>query len=102
MQNIELAYWILFSIIGIIAVLTATRKMSFGIGMVMIGLGFIATYFLSAYMSIIINPVGQALFYGANWTIPAILGALHLTTLILIVVMAGYNLLSSGGKIIWA
>jgi len=48
------------------------------------------------------EPIGSAIFFGGAWALPAILGLVHLITMIILVVMAGYNLLSSGGKIIWA
>lgn len=101
-MNIEISYAILYSIVIITLILTITRKMSMGIGIVGIGLGLGIAYILAPYMSIVIEPLGQALFYGATWTIPAYLGAGHLITLLGLVGMAVYNLLSSGGKIIWA
>ncbi len=102
METIEISYMILFAVIAIIAILTITRKMSLGIGIIGIALGFIIAYVLAPYMSIVIYPVGQAMFYGGSWGLPAILGIAHLASLIVMVGIAGYNLLSSGGRIIWA
>jgi hypothetical protein len=102
MNNIELAYLIIFSVISLIAILTITRKMSMGIGLTAIGTGLIIAWILSPYSVIIMHPVGQALFYGGEWNISAILGIVHLASLVYITLVAFYNLLASGGKISWA
>lgn len=101
-MNIEISYAILFASIAIIAILTVTRKMSMGIGIVGIALGFAISLILAPYMTMVITPVGQALFYGGDWSLAAILGLTHLASMIVLVGMAAYNLISSGGKIIWA
>lgn len=101
-MNIEISYMVLFACIIIIGILGASRKMSLGIAMIGMGLGLIVSWVLAPYMSIVIEPVGMAIFYGGTWGIMAILGLIHLATLIIMVVMAGYNLASSGGKIAWA
>jgi len=101
-MTIELAYVILFACITIIGILGVTRKMSIGIAITGIGLGLGISYILAPYMTIVMGPVGEAIFYGGNWTLAAILGLTHLITLIAMVIHASYNLMSSGGKIIWA
>lgn len=101
-MNIEISYMVLFACITIIGILGATRKMSMGIALIGIGLGLAVAWVLAPYMAIVIEPVGQAIFYGGNWTLGAMLGIIHLATLIVMVGMAGYNLASSGGKIAWA
>lgn len=101
-MNIEIAYWVLFAIISVIAILGITRKLNIGIALAGIVLGLIVAWLLAPYMEIVIYPVGQALFYGGSWSIPALLGLIHLATMIIIVGEAGYNLSISGGKIVWA
>lgn len=102
MNTIEISYLIIFTVISLILMLTITRKMSMGIGLTAIGTGLIIAWILSPYMLIVIHPVGQALFYGGNWNISAILGLIHLASLIYITLVAFYNLFASGGKITWA
>jgi hypothetical protein len=99
---IEISYMILFAVIIIVAILSITRKMSLGIGLAGIGAGLLIAWVMAPYMNIVIGPIGEALFYGGNWTIAAIVGIVHLGTLIAMTGMATYNLMSSGGKIIWA
>jgi hypothetical protein len=101
-MNIEISYMILFASIIIVGILTITRKMSMGIGIAGIGSGLLIAWLLSPYMAIVIEPVGQFLFYGGDLTLSAMLGIGHLASLIVMTGMAGYNLMSSGGKIIWA
>lgn len=101
-MNIEISYMVLFACIIIIGILGATRKMSLGIAIIGMGLGLLVAWILAPYMAVVIEPVGQALFYGGSWGYMAILGIIHLATLIIMVGMAGYNLASSGGKIAWA
>lgn len=101
-MNIEISYMIIFAAIIITAILAFTRKMSMGIGLTGMGLGFGIAYILGPYMQIVIGPMGDALFYGGEWTIPAILGVIHLSSMIFVVIVAIYNLMSSGGKIVWA
>lgn len=99
---IEISYWVLFACITIIGILGATRKMSLGIALSGIGLGLAVAWVLAPYLDIVIEPIRQVLWFGGVWGIPAILGIIHLATLIVMVGMAGYNLASSGGKIAWA
>lgn len=99
---IELIYWILFSMIAVITILTSTRKMSLGIGIVGILLGLGIVYVFSPYMNIVIQSVGTAVFYGGAYTLPVMLAIGHIISLMAIVVVAMYNLVASGGKIIWA
>jgi hypothetical protein len=99
---IEIMYMILFACIVIIGILAITKKMSIGIGLVGVGTGLLIAWLLAPYMSIVIGPVGQAIFYGGDWSMQAILGVIHLSTMIVMTGMAGYNLMSSGGKIVWA
>ena len=100
--SIELIYAIIFGVISVIGILTITRKMSIGIGLIGIGLGMAIAYILSPYMDVVMNPITQSIFYGAVWDIPAILGVLHIASLVFMVIVAMYNLMASGGKIIWA
>lgn len=99
---LELAYLILFSCIFIIGILGVTRKMSMGIALSGIGAGLIIAWIMAPYMEVVMTPIGQAIFYNGVWTISAILGLAHLVSLIAICILAGYNLMSSGGKITWA
>ena len=101
-MNIELAYWILFSIIAIIGILTFTNKMSFGIGIIGLLAGFVISYLLAPYMNIVMQPVGQAIFYGGAFTFPVILAIIHFILMVIAVFVAIYNLMSSEGEIIWA
>jgi len=99
---IEISYLVLFACIFIIGILAATKKMSMGIALTGMGLGLFIAWIMEPYMTFVIGPVGQAILYGSDWTLAAILGLTHLIFMISVVIMAGYNLISSGGKIIWA
>ena len=101
-MNIEISYLLLFASIFIVAILTVTRKMSLGIGLVCIGLALLISWILAPYTAIVMSPVTMAIFYGGDWTLGAILGISHLISMILLVIVAVYNLMRSGGKIIWA
>ena len=101
-MNIELLYWIIFSFIFVDIILTYTRKMSLGIGIIGIGAGFIAVYLFAPYMNLVIMNIGQAIFYGGDYTTGVILGIIHLIILAGCVIVRYSNLLSSGGKIGWA
>lgn len=101
-MNIETSYAILIGVVIILTILTVTRKMSLGIGLIGIGTGFGIAFLLAPYTEIVMSPVGNAIIYGGAWTINVILGVAHLATMIIIVIIAAYNLMASGGKIIWA
>ena len=101
-MNIEISYMVIYAAIIITLILTVTRKMSMGIGLTGIGTGFAIAYFLGPYMQIVMGPLGQAIFYGGDWSLQAILGAMHLGSMVVILLVAIYNLMSSGGKIVWA
>jgi len=101
-MQIELIYVILFSIITVIGILGATKKMSMGIALIGIGLGLTIAYIFAPYMEIVMSPLTQAIWYGATWGLGAFLAVGHIASLIFLVVVAAYNLMSSGGKIVWA
>ena len=101
-MNIELSYMIIFAVMFVIAILSVTRKMSLGIGIMGLLAAFGVGWYLSPYTEIVINPITNAIFYNGDWTLAAILGLTHLITMIIVCIIASYNLLKSGGKIVWA
>lgn len=99
---IEISYAIIFSVIAILFALSITGKMSLGIGLVGMFVGFGIAWLIGPYSQIVMGPVGDAIAYGGIWTLAAILGTIHLASMIIMAVMVALNLMRSEGKITWA
>ena len=102
LAQIELIYLSIFSLIGLIAILTYTKKMSVGIALTSIIFGSTICYVFAPYMQMIIKPIGYVIMYGysINWFVGVAI--FHLISLIIMLGVASYNLIVSGGKIAWA
>ena len=101
-MQIELSYMIMIVFLILFGILGFTRKMSAGIAMASLAGGFVISYFLAPYMAAVINPLGNAIAYGYTMGLVEWVGAINLISMGYMVTVAGYNLVSSGGKIVWA
>lgn len=99
---IEITTLLAFAFLFLFGILGYTKKMSFGIAIASGLAGFLIAYIFAPYNQIIINATSNAIWYGYDWTILAIMGLTHIITMFIMVIIAGYNLYVSGGKIIWA
>jgi len=100
--TIELMYVISFALISLFGILAYTEKMSVGIALISIGIGIVIAWYFSPYMSIAITPIANWIMYGYDITWHTIVAVGHIVSLLGMVLVAGYNLFASGGKIIWA
>lgn len=99
---IELSYMLMFMFLILFGILGITRKMSAGIAMASIAAGFGISYYLAPYMALVINPLGNSIAYGYSMGVVEWIGVAHLGSIVFMVLVAAYNLISSGGKIVWA
>lgn len=100
--TIDITTILAFIMLLLFGTLGYTKKMSLGIAIACAIGGFGIAWIFSDYSAIVIHPVGLSLWYGYDWSISAILGMIHIVSTIGMVVVAGYNLISTGGRIIWA
>lgn len=100
--EIEVVYLAIFTLIGLITILTYTNKMSVGIALLSLIFGIIICIIFAPYMQLIITPIGYVIFYGYTPTNFIIAGIAHLISLFFMLGVSIYNLVVSGGKITWA
>lgn len=102
LANIEITTIIAFALLFLFGILGYTKKMSIGIALASAIGGFVIAYIFAPYNQIIITATGNAIWYGYEWSILAILGLAHMVSMFAMVIVAGMNLFKSGGKIVWA
>lgn len=102
MLQLEILYIIVFAIITLFTVLAYTRKMSTGIALfsLLTGIGIVWTF--NQFMQMMINPLSNVIFYGYSWTILTFMVLVNIILIIIALIVRGYNLTISGGKIGWA
>lgn len=102
LAQIELTYLIIFTLITLIIILAYTNKMTVGIAIMSIVFGSLICYIFAPYMQLVISPVGDYIFYGYSLSFFVISAIAHIISLVIMLIVALYNLLISGGKITWA
>lgn len=102
MLQMEIIYIIIIAIITLFTILAYTRKMSTGIALASILTGIGITYLFNDYMQMLIHPLSNSIFYGYTWSLFAIMVLINIILLFIAVIVRGYNLYTSGGKIGWA
>lgn len=100
--QIEILYVVTFTLIMLFSVLAYTKKMSIGIAIISMITGLGIAWLLAPYMQIALSPLVNWIVYGYVFTWHTGVALAHISTLFIMVGIAGYNLLHSGGKIIWA
>lgn len=101
-MQIELSYMIAITLILLFGILTYTKKMSVGIGLISILGGLGVSYYFAPYTELIIKPLGDSLMYGYALQMYEYVAMFHLFSVMFILVIAMYNLYKSKGKISWA
>lgn len=101
-NTIELGYWLAFFAMIVMTMAAYLEKVSWGI---LIG-GFLGASLIAwgamEYTAIVMGPVGNALWYGYDWTLGAYLGLIHLISVFVVVASYMLNLAKSDGRIGWA
>ena len=100
--TLEILYIITFALVMLFSILAYTKKMSIGIALISLITGIGVAWLFSPYMSIAIAPITNWVVYGYAFTWYTLVAVAHLVSLFAMVIIAGYNLLRSEGKIIWA
>lgn len=102
MEQIEIIYVMIFSIIALMTILAYTSKMSVGIALMSIIFGSVICYIFAPYMQLIISPIGNWIFYSYDLNLVVFVSLIHIFSLVFLLLVAMYNLIVSGGKITWA
>lgn len=101
-NTIELGYWLAFFAMIVMVFAAYLEKVSWTI---LIG-GFLGASLIAwgamEYTALVMGPVGNAIWYGYDWTLGAYLGVMHLATTFILVLSYMMNLAKSDGKIGWA
>jgi len=100
--TIEISTVIGFSLLILFGLMGYLKKISVGIAFFSGIAGFLIGWIFAPYNQTIIVGISNVIWYGYDWSILAILGMLHIITMFAMVIIAGYNLYRSGGKIVWA
>lgn len=100
--TIEITTVIGFSLLVLFGLMGYFKKVSVGIAFFSGIAGFVIGWVFAPYNAIIIGSMGNAIWYGYDWSLMAVLGLFHMLTIFLMVGIAAYNLYRSEGKIIWA
>lgn len=102
MLQMEIIYIIIIAIITLFTILAYTRKMSTGIALISILTGLGITYLFNDYMQVLIHPLSNTIFYGYSWTLFVLMVLVNIILLFIAIIVRGYNLYTTGGKIGWA
>lgn len=100
--QIELVYAVLIGLLISVAVATYFRKLTLGIGLFGLLAGIGIAWFFADWMTMVMTPMSNSLWYGYDWGLLEILALVQIITMCAMVGMALYNLYKSGGKIVWA
>lgn len=100
--QIEILYIIVISLITLFSILAYTKKMSTGIALFSLLTGIGITWLLNNYISMLIHPLSNTIFYGYSWNLFTIMVLAQIVLVFIAVIVRGYNLYISGGKIGWA
>lgn len=100
--QVELLYVLTFGLVMLFSILAVYKKMSVGIALVSLATGIGIAWLFAPYMAIAIAPIVDYVVYGYTFTWQTGVAMAHLGSLFAMVIIAGYNLLRSGGRIIWA
>lgn len=102
LTNIEITTIITVALLILFGILTYTKKMTVGIALISLLGGIVVAWLFASYNQLVISAFSNAIWYNYPWTLFAVLGLLHMLSMFGLVIMAGYNLYISEGKVIWA
>lgn len=102
LPQIEILYAMILSITAFFGILAYTRKVSVGIALLSVIFGVGMSLLMAPYMQLVIAPIGDYIFYGYALNTIIIASIFHLLSMIAMIIVAGYNLIASGGKITWS
>jgi hypothetical protein len=99
MTQIDIVFWIPFSLLvmGFI-VLAITKTMNWFIAFMGIILGFAVTFWTAELTSVIVTPIRNHIFYGADLSLFVMSAYLYLISFSIIAIVGSFNLMVTKGK----